>query len=54
MGDEIILEQFVDSLDNAVSELEKAVATGDSAKVSQWKVFVFDIHSKLSEMLKNV
>jgi len=45
--------QLVDSMEEGVLRLEKAVAADDKESVNKLRVFVFDVHRKISEALRS-
>lgn len=44
--------QLVDSMEDAILKLEKAVEKKDSESANKLKVFIFDVHRKISEALR--
>ncbi len=45
--------QLVDSMEEGVLRLEKAIAVGDKDSVNKLRVFVFDVHKKIAEALRS-
>jgi len=45
--------QLVESMEEAVGKLEVAVGKGDSVNAQKLKVFIFDLHNKISESLRS-
>jgi len=44
--------QLVDSMEEGVLRLEKAVASGDKVSAAKLKVFVLDVQKRISEALR--
>ncbi len=44
--------QLVDSMDEALAKLEKAVENKDDAKANKLKVFIFDAHRQIAGALR--
>ncbi|MCG8702066.1 MAG: hypothetical protein MI922_28690 [Bacteroidales bacterium] len=44
--------QLIDSMEEAVLKMEVAIKNKDAAAANKLKVFVFDIHKKISEALR--
>lgn len=45
--------QLVDSMEEGVLKLEKAIERKDAENATKLKAFVFDIHKKISEALRS-
>lgn len=43
--------QLVDSMSDAVLQLEKAIAAKETDKVNRLRTFIFDLHSQMSKVL---
>ncbi|MBS3087036.1 hypothetical protein J4226_00390 [Candidatus Pacearchaeota archaeon] len=44
--------QLVDSMEDGISKLEIAIEKHDSVSANKLRVFIFDIHRKISEALR--
>jgi len=44
--------QLVDSMEQAVSRLEWAIGANNKEEANKMKVFIFDLHGKMTEALK--
>ena len=56
MVDVMFIGQLVDSMSDAVSQLERAVVDKDTEKVNKLKIFIFDLHRQIGKVVgvKNV
>ena len=45
--------QLIDSMEEGVSRLEQAISKKDSETANKLRVFIFDVHSKISEALRS-
>jgi hypothetical protein len=55
MVDVEFVGQLVDSMDDAVSRLEKAVADDNKAEANKLRTFIFDLHKQIEgAMVENV
>jgi len=45
--------QLVDSMEEGVLRLERAVEKGDKESANKLRIFIFDIHKKISEALRS-
>lgn len=45
--------QLVDSMEEGVLRLEKAIKNNDEVTANKLRVFIFDIHGKISEALSS-
>lgn len=45
--------QLIDSMEEGVLRLERAVENKDSESANKLRVFIFDVHEKLSEALRS-
>lgn len=56
MVDVEFVEQLVDSMNESVLQMEKAISEDDKDKANKLKVFIFDLHNQISTILgeKNV
>ncbi|MCK4650474.1 hypothetical protein KAT36_04565 [Candidatus Pacearchaeota archaeon] len=45
--------QLVDSMEEAVIRLDRAVAKNDKVTANKLKIFIFDVHKKISEALRS-
>lgn len=56
LGDEMNVEfigQLIDSMEEGVLRLEQAIKKKDSETANKLRVFVFDVHKKISEALRS-
>jgi len=47
------IEQLVDSMEDGVLKLEQAIERKDGVSVNKLRVFIFDVHKKISEALRS-
>ena len=55
IGDKMDVEfigQLVDSMEDGVFRLEKAVEKKDDVSANKLRTFIFDVHKKISEALR--
>jgi UDP-N-acetylglucosamine transferase subunit ALG13 len=43
--------QMIDSMEESVVSLENAFGEGDLNKINSLKIFIFDLHKKINEIL---
>jgi hypothetical protein len=48
------VEQLVDSMDDAVSNLAKAIADNNISDANKLRTFIFDLHKQIEGALLNV
>jgi exonuclease VII small subunit len=56
LGDKMNVEfigQLVDSMEEGVLRLEQAVKKKDTETANRLRVFIFDVHKKISEALRS-
>ena len=45
--------QLVDSMEDGVLQLERAIREKDNETANRLRVFIFDVHKKISEALRS-
>ena len=45
--------QLVDSMEDGILRLEKAIEKKDDVSANKLRVFIFDVHKKISEALRS-
>ena len=56
LGDKMNVEfigQLIDSMEEGVSRLEQAISKKDNETANKLRVFIFDVHRKISEALRS-
>ena len=52
MADIDFIGQLVDSMDNAVLQLESAVSEGNKDHANKLKTFIFDLHKQIDSVMR--
>ena len=49
-----VIGQLVNSMEESVNKLEVAVASNNILEINKLRVFIFDLHNKISDLLGGV
>jgi hypothetical protein len=52
MANIILIKEWIESMEKYVFNLERATKKGDKNEANRMRVFIFDLHKKIEEALK--